>query len=290
MGQAVKDHYVSLNGLKFHYRDWDGAGKPLVLLHGLASTSHIFDMMLPHLISYCHPIALDQRGHGESDKPESGYDFDNFVNDLHAFINALGLERPVLLGHSWGGSVVLQYAATYPNVPRGIIMVDGGFLDLSSSPDATWERTEKELAPPDFTGMTKEALLERAKTWSSDIQWSAEREAILLANFSINPDGTIQPRLHRSHHMKILRALWEQRPPQLYPRVRCHVLMVPAWREPGDDRTARFIERKKTNLSQARELLPNSRTVEMHDTVHDIPVHRPRELAEAICQFLTGLP
>src|SRR5205823_10946826 len=83
------DAFVSLRGLRFHYRDWGGRGRPLVLLHGLASTARIWDLVAPLLAARYRVVALNQRGHGESDKPDDGYDFATITGDLAAFLDAL---------------------------------------------------------------------------------------------------------------------------------------------------------------------------------------------------------
>ena len=75
MAPGTKDKYASANGLRLHYRDWGGSGQPLVLLHGLASTCRIWDLVAPILAEDFSVVALDQRGHGLSDKPDHGYDF-----------------------------------------------------------------------------------------------------------------------------------------------------------------------------------------------------------------------
>lgn len=88
------DKTLTLDGLDFHYRDWGGTGTPLVLLHGLASTSHIWDLAAPLLAQEYRVLALDQRGHGTTSKPDTGYDSKTFVGDLRAFVGETGLERP----------------------------------------------------------------------------------------------------------------------------------------------------------------------------------------------------
>ena len=55
-------------------------------------------------------VAIDQRGHGETFKPETGYDFDTVVSDLHTFMDALDISSPIIVGHSWGADVALEYA------------------------------------------------------------------------------------------------------------------------------------------------------------------------------------
>ena len=98
----------TLNGLSFHYRDWGGTGQLVVLLHGLASTCQIWDLVAPILADDYAVVALDQRGHGRSAKPDYGYDFATVGGDLLALIEAKGMERPLIAGHSWGGDVALS--------------------------------------------------------------------------------------------------------------------------------------------------------------------------------------
>ncbi|MBT99610.1 MAG: hypothetical protein CL902_13445, partial [Dehalococcoidia bacterium] len=105
MAQAPKDDWVTVDGMSFHYRDWGGNGPPIMLFHGLASTCHIWDMVAPILAQDHAVIAVDQRGHGQTDKPDEGYDIESVTKDALGVISGLGVENPVVIGHSWGGSV-----------------------------------------------------------------------------------------------------------------------------------------------------------------------------------------
>ncbi len=245
--QAV-DKFVDLRGLAFHYRDWGASGRPLVLLHGLASSSHIWNLSAPVLAERFTVLALDQRGHGESARPDDGYDFDSVSGDLDAFITALDLEAPVLVGHSWGGSVVVHYAASHPDKVAGIVLVDGGFTEMSSREEMTWERVERDLSPPDFIGVTVDAFKERARGWALGGLWRPEIEKAVLANFEVLDDGTIRARLSRDRHMKILRSLWEVKSSALYGRIECPVFLVPAVQDPVDERMARRMQGKKEGV------------------------------------------
>ena len=71
MSQHPQDKWMTVNGLDFHYRDWGGSGRSLVLLHGLASTCHIWDLVAPILSQDYSVVALDQRGHGEERQARS---------------------------------------------------------------------------------------------------------------------------------------------------------------------------------------------------------------------------
>lgn len=232
-------------------------------------------------------IAVDQRGHGLSDKPDSGYAFDDVCGDLAALIDELKLERPVIAGHSWGGNVAIQLAADRPDLVSGVVLVDGGFLEISSFEGMTWERTEQLMAPPPLDGVQLHAFLASARSWPElgDL-WDEQVQEIVLANFEVTPGGTIRPRLRRENHMKILRAMWEQKPSQLWARIPQPVLMIPARSASPDPRNKMWLEGKSRAIEQALRELRSARVVWMENTIHDVPLHRPAALAEAIIGFV----
>ena len=283
------DQSAILGGRRFHYREWPNAGaQALVLLHGFTGHARSWDSFAAAMQAGYHVYALDQRGHGQSDKPESGYDFASVTADVRAFIEALGLDRPLLVGHSWGGNVALELAATHPEAVAGLVLCDGGFLEVSSRPGMTWERAEHDLAPPDLTHLTPAQLVEGAKRWELGSLWSDEVEAAFLGNFSVAEDGRVRPNLPRAQHMQVVRALWEQKPSELCAQVRCPVLFVAAERE-GEGRTREWLEMKREAIARAQARLADCQVLWLPDTIHDIPLHRPRELAQAIEAFAATL-
>ncbi len=232
-------------------------------------------------------VAVDQRGHGLSDKPDSGYGFDDICSDLAALIGVLELERPVIAGHSWGGNVAVQLAADRPDLVSGVVLVDGGFLEISSLAGMTWERTEQLMAPPPLDGVQLHAFLASARSWPElGGLWNAQVQEIVLANFEVTPAGAIRPRLKRENHMSILRAMWEQKPSQLWARINLPVLMIPARSASPDPRNKMWLEGKSRAIAQALQELRSARVLWMDNTIHDVPLQRPQELAEAIVGFV----
>lgn len=148
----LRDHFIEA-GIRLHVREWDGDPPPFVLLHGLASNCRTWDMLAGRLAAARHHVvAVDQRGHGLSDKPDDGYEFAAICADLSRLLHVMGLKRPILVGQSWGGNLVLEFGARYPGLASGLGLVDGGFIDLQARPDATWERLSVELRPPNLLG------------------------------------------------------------------------------------------------------------------------------------------
>lgn len=285
-----RDAYVSLperGGLRLHYLDWGGDGPPIVLLHGLSSSSRIWDLMAPFLTDKYHVIAVDQRSHGQSDRPDDGYDFRNTTADVAELIRYLGLARPVVVGHSWGANVALQLAHDYPDLVRGIVLVDGGFIERSK--DATWEQAEKEMRPPDIDGTPVERFLSYVRNFpGAKTVDPAKFEQMVLSNFLVR-DGKVYRPLAIPNHMKIARAIFDQRPSELLPEVKVPVLIVPAVREGESEQEKRWQEYRELGLAAIHEVRPDIRVVRMEDTVHDVPVQRPKELAAVIAEFASEI-
>jgi pimeloyl-ACP methyl ester carboxylesterase len=283
MTDRATDRLVDLNGLSFHYRDWGGTGQPLVLLHGLASNSHIWDLVAPALTGRFSVTALDQRGHGESAKPEDGYDFDSVCGDLTAFLDHLGVSNPIIMGHSWGANVALELGASRSDAAAGLVFLDGGFISPRSGSTASWDEVWERMAPPDLTHFTMDGLVERAR----EMRWvnmaRPEAETVLRNSFDTQPDGTIRPRLSRDNHMRIVRALWDRMPSDLFASVRAPVLVMPT--RMGNEeprRTGGFS--KEERVTQAESLLPRVRTVWLEDSIHDVPLQHPQLVADILLQ------
>ena len=275
------DRDLQLPGLRMHVRDWVGGGQPVLLVHGLASNARIWDLTAPLIAARGHrAVAVDQRGHGQSEKPVDGYDFATIVADLRSAVETLDLRRPVIVGHSWGGSVAVNYAAKYADDTAGIVLLDGGFFDLSAS--MTWEEAEIRMAPPDLSAFTPEDFLQRARTWGKRLTWDDATTAAVMGNFFVAEDGRLRPHLSRANHMLILRAMYDQPPLQPLSRVQCPALVAPVI-DPAMDQE--FLDRKRAAVDRALKALPHAELHWFEDSIHDVPLQRPAELAETIAAF-----
>ncbi len=119
---------VRANGIQFHY--WQsGSGPPVVMTHGLGGNLAGWHLTLvPELQSHYRVTTYDLRGHGRTDAPETGYTNRNMAEDLRGVMDALGIDRAHLVGHSWGGDISLQFALLYPDRVRSMILVEAGLL------------------------------------------------------------------------------------------------------------------------------------------------------------------
>ncbi len=126
-------HYFYSQRLKLHYVDWGNADKPLmVLVHGGRDHARNWDQVAVHFRSEYHIIAPDLRGHGDSEWARgSEYSMIEYVLDLAQFLEQLATFPVLLIGHSLGGAVVLQYSGVYPERVAKVVSIEG----LGPSPE-----------------------------------------------------------------------------------------------------------------------------------------------------------
>lgn len=118
--------FIAVNGLRVHYVR-RGTGQPVVFLHGNDGQLQDFTLsVLDQAARDYQAIAFDRPGHGYSERPVDGVaTLEVQARLLHGALQALGLERPILVGHSWSGALVLKYAVSYPGAVAGLVVVSG---------------------------------------------------------------------------------------------------------------------------------------------------------------------
>ena len=119
---------VATNGIETHGWRTGGDGPPVLLLHGLTDNGACWAMLARELAGDYDLVMPDARGHGASSVPETGYSPEDRTADAIALIDALGLERPVVIGHSMGGLTAALIAAQAPERIRGAILEDPAFI------------------------------------------------------------------------------------------------------------------------------------------------------------------
>ncbi|MGE7417677.1 alpha/beta fold hydrolase [Methylobacterium tarhaniae] len=119
----ITHHTIRANGIRQHYLE-AGSGPPVVLLHGFPETSYAWRYQIPPLSRHYRVIAPDLRGYGETDKPASGYDKRTMAQDLVALLDALGIERIVLVGHDRGARVATRFAKDHPGRLDRLVVMD----------------------------------------------------------------------------------------------------------------------------------------------------------------------
>ncbi len=271
--QGGRDLVVPGSGVRLAATRWPGSGTPVVLLHGLASQRRFWNLVVPGLAGL-PVVALDQRGHGESDSPDDGYDTATVVADVAIALDSLGLSRAVVVGHSWGASIACAFGATHPERTLAVVAVDGGI----STPSVRWTREEarEALAPPQFSLPPEDlpALLAQGPLakW-----WSPEVEEAVLPIFGVDADGMARSRLRLDHHLAVVDALWDYDP-----AVTLSAIHAPTWvavaqplTVPDDDGGRAWLEEKQAGIASATAALRDPRVVILAGAVHDVPLQWP---------------
>jgi pimeloyl-ACP methyl ester carboxylesterase len=219
------EHHLLLRRMRFHYLDWGTAGLPPVLfLHGGGLNAHTWDLVCAALRGERHCVALDQRGHGESEwSPQMDYSTESHVGDLDAFVQARGLERFVLVGMSLGGANALAWAAQHSRRLAGLVLVDVG-------PETRSEGVRKIQA---FTSETTplasvDEFIERALAFNPRRNRELLRRS-LLHNLRRMPDGRWMWKYDQRHRGKVDPGAAERRRDLLWAAVstvECPTLVV----------------------------------------------------------------
>jgi len=184
----------------------DPAGVPVILLHGVTDSWRSFERVLPYLPPSLRVFALSQRGHGDADRPLTGYSFHDFAADVAAFVDTLDLGPVIVVGHSMGSGVAQRFALSYPDHLLGLVLV-GSFATLHTNPAVRefWDSAVSRLVDPIdprfvrefqqstlaqpvpaefFETVVQESLKVPARVWKSTFatflqeEWSAELRKI----------------------------------------------------------------------------------------------------------------
>lgn len=271
-------------GARLHALVWEPTVErrrpDLLLVHGLASNARLWDGVARILASRGHRcVAVDQRGHGRSAHVDGGFDFATLTADLVAVATSTGLERPVAVGQSWGGNVVLELARRHPTAVSGAACVDGGTIELSGR-FPTWEECWATLAPPRLAGTRVEVFEDLIRRLHPD--WPDEAIRGTLANLSVDAEGRVAPHLARDRHERVLRELWEHHSADLFGEVVVPVLLLPvtSGHDPAEDE-------KHADVELAAAALPRARTHWFTQRDHDVHAQAPNEVAQVLLAAVT---
>lgn len=122
MNGEIRRRSVTIDGVSLSILE-AGTGDPVIFVHGVVTTSNIFPKYLSAYSPDFRGIAVDLRGYGESQKPESGFTITQFSKDLIALANKLEIEKPIWVGVSMGGMILQQLALDYPERVRALVLV-----------------------------------------------------------------------------------------------------------------------------------------------------------------------
>lgn len=255
--------YLDNDGCQLHYEEY-GQGAPVLLVHGLGSSTRDWEYQLSELAAHYRVIALDLRGHGRSDKPRERYSIAGFAEDVAALIEHLNLAPVHLVGISMGGMIGFQLGVDHPELLKSLCIVNSG-------PEVKAKR------PRDY--------LEIAKRWSLSRLLSLESIAKGLGRL-------LFPKPEQAELRRKIEQRWPQNDKRAYlasldaiigwgvrerlARIVCPTLVISA------DRDYTPVAQKQAYVSE----LPNARLLVIEDSRHATPLDQPECFNNGLLAFL----
>ena len=270
------EHDVSVGQLRFRYLDWGTKGlRPILFLHGGALTAHTWDLCCLALRGEFHCIALDQRGHGDSDwAPDADYSIGAQREDIRGFADRLGFDRFALVGQSMGAINGLAFAVVHPERLSALVMIDAGpevrrrgssrireFVNGGAKPETLEEIIERALA---FNPRRDPQILRRS----------------LMHNLRPQPDGSWSWKYDRSRFQRLDHDAYlaqRRRLADNLANVTCPALVVR-----GADSDV-FHQDDAERLAQN---FPDGRQITIAQAGHTVQGDNPRDLVAALREFL----
>ncbi|MCP1512198.1 alpha/beta fold hydrolase [Pseudomonas rhodesiae] len=250
-------------GCTLHYTEY-GHGTPLILIHGLGSSSQDWELQVPVLSRHYHLIVVDVRGHGRSDKPRERYSIPGFSADLIALIDHLDLPPAHVAGLSMGGMIAFQLAVDAPGLVRSLCIVNSAPEVKVRSVNDHWQWAKRwTLARVLSLSSIGKALAERLfpKPQQADLRrkmaerWATNDKRAYLASFDAIVGWSVQERLSR---------------------IACPTLVISA------DHDYTPVAQKEIYV----KLLPDARLVVIEDSRHATPLDQPDVFNTTLLDFL----
>jgi pimeloyl-ACP methyl ester carboxylesterase len=274
-----QDKEVHLGGMKFHYLDWGTgvANQPaMVLLHGGGQDAHSWDEFSARIRNEYHVYALDQRGHGDSDwaAEPAGYGRENHFQDISGFVDALGLDKFVLIGLSMGGLNGIYFTARRPEKVRAFVIVDVG-------PQVGGERRENRQSFASIEEFDSfEAAVEEAHRFNPrrPIEQLRERLGFRLRQW---PNGKWRPKQDMRRRVQETPEDAQRRQEEGWAdlkRIACPTLLVRGAESPvlAPEVAGRMVE-----------TIADCELVTVADAGHTVPGDQPQAFYDAVAAWLT---
>jgi pimeloyl-ACP methyl ester carboxylesterase len=269
---------IDLPAGRFRFLEWGGVAPAAVFLHGLGGIAEVWGPTVDALgAERPRCIALDQRGHGHSPNPPSGYGIGHYVEDAAAFIRSLKVGPIHLVGHSMGARVAIVLAARNPDLLRSVTVVDIGpeiWKENAAGTVAAFDRMPHRFA----TGDDAIAFSERRPSsfTPETSNQAVQARSIFFAGLGENADGSFEwlasfHALKQSVTLHRARDYW----------VEWHAIRVPAMLTRGGAST----ELRPAIAQRMRETNPRVRFAQFEGIGHNIPLLAPEQLATTLAQF-----
>ncbi|MFN8534312.1 MAG: alpha/beta hydrolase [Dehalococcoidia bacterium] len=271
---------VQSNGITIAVHDWDSNGRPLLIVHGNSFLGRLWDVTARALAPEFRPIAMDLRGHGDSDVPPEGYGRSDHAADILGVVATLGLTRPLVLAHSVGAISTLLAAGMRPGVLGAIVAIEPvirpkvreeGWLPFGTHALSEQALRRRHQWP------SRSAALENYRTKGPFAAWQPEVVGLYVEHgFRDRPDGTIELKCPGWVEAQGYEVTPSTDPWPLMPAVDSPVLLVRA----GQSRLF-----TPTIADDLAAMLPAARLVTVPGRSHALPMEDPVLIADLARTF-----
>lgn len=278
--------------------EWGTGGPFLVLVHGASMTPHMFDQFAERLSDQYRVVAYARRGHGRATALTQPFDIDDLTDDLRAVMDSLGIQRAVLMGHSFGGNEITHFAAEYPDRVDGLVYLDADFGGPGN--DRVTDILALAPLPPCVQHSTASLSSYRqciAEYIMPPNEWSASLEELIVDGLA-DTTGPVVYRTAAEYMGESLKAV-NTGYRREYDRITAPALFLlsntyfsvqtgdTAWNRRFQEwhDTSGFAEARDENAGRIRGLMPGARVTVLPGTSHDNFVFFDETVAE-VSRFL----
>jgi len=276
---------VQGDGVKINLAVWEGEGKPILCIHGITANCRCWDAFAAALVPRYHVMAMDLRGRGRSDKPDTGYSLDHHIRDIECLLDDLDVEKVVIMGHSLGAFIGLAFAAEYPQRIERLILVDGGG-DLSKEQmDKVFIGIKPALDRLEMVFPSEAAYLIKMSEPPYIQPWSSAIETYY--RYEIEPmEGGVHTNIQPAHIQEEAANIRKVACATFYPKVNCQVLIL---RAPKGLLSQEDILLPEEVIDKMMAEIPDARRFDVKGLNHYGIVFQPHEARDrAVREFLKG--
>jgi pimeloyl-ACP methyl ester carboxylesterase len=270
--------FIAIGDLTLHYLDFGGNRPPLVFLHATGFHSWLWLPYVHHFVSRYRGVTLDHRGHGESDKPQTGYRWEAFGADFVGFLDALELENVLAVGHSKGGTAIAAAAAAGTRRLSRAVLIEPVLFPTPSALEPVWEsplaigaRRRRQVWP------TRDAMFQALRERLPFATWAEEFVRLYVDHgVADRPDGQVELRCPGDVEAQVYAYAPMSDSFAFLEHLEIPTLLIRGENSPGLG---------QTDAAEALRRLPNGTLLTVPQCGHFVPMERPVELADALLRY-----
>jgi pimeloyl-ACP methyl ester carboxylesterase len=271
------------DGVEIALAVWEGREKTVFCVHGISASCRCWDNVAAAMTPQYSVLAMDLRGRGFSEKPDSGYSVSQHCRDIEALLTHEKIDQVVLFGHSLGALIGLEFAAWHPDKVERLILVDGGGQLTAEQRKNVFAGIQPTLDRLGKVFPSKEAYLELMKNNPLLHPWTRELETYYLYELE-EMEGGVRSRVMEEHIREEAGNLTNYDITEFYPRIKCPVMIL---RAPEGMTTPDNVLLPQEALDKMLQEIPDVKYVDIPGTNHySIVMHPQKSRDEVILEFL----